>query len=93
MKILPDGIDLSDSELQVLKHDLLNIEDWLRSALNGKIASCRSRMINEWTPKLLDDDSINSLPANVNALISLITSNVNYKTRAERELEYGSTIN
>lgn len=93
MKILSEGIELSDSDILVLKHDLLNVEDWVRGALTGKIASCRSRLINEWTPKLFEDDSIEQIPANVHELITLITSNANYKNRVEREIVDGSAIN
>ena len=93
MKILPEGIELSDSDIQVLKNDLLNVEDWVKGALAGKVNACKTRLLSEWTVRLMDDPSVDTIPSNEGDLISLITSNVNYKTRAEREIEDGSTIN
>ena len=85
MKVLRNGIELSDTDMQILQNDILNIEDWINGAVAGKIAACKSRMIATWTPKLLGDPGVNTLPGNEAALINVITDHPDYLSRSDRE--------
>lgn len=76
---------LNTTEESVLKNDLLNIESWVNEAIDGKVASCKKRMIAEWLPKLMADSSVESIPAKEDDLIALVVARSDYKDRSDRE--------
>jgi|TARA_B100001778_G_scaffold28394_1_gene20716 hypothetical protein len=76
---------LTTTEQSVLENDLLDIQDWVIKALNGKIAACKKRMLAQWLPIIYADDSVTSIPANEDDLIALIVARDDYKTRKESE--------
>ena len=76
---------LTTIEVSVLKNDLLDIQDWVTKAIDGKVKNCKKRMIAEWTPKLMADSSVESIPADEDKLIELIVARDDYKNRVERE--------
>ena len=76
---------LTTTEESVLKNDLLDIQEWVNEAINGKVNNCKKRMIAEWTPKLMADDSVSSIPANEDELIAMILARDDYKNRTERD--------
>jgi hypothetical protein len=78
---------LTTTEESVLKNDLLNIQSWVNEAIDGKVASCKKRMIAEWLPKLMADSSVESIPAKEDDLIALIVDRSDYKNRQERDAE------
>jgi hypothetical protein len=85
MKVIRNGIDISDTDIKVLQNDILNIEDWINGAIAGKIASCKTRLLESWTPKLLGDPTVNTIPANEAELINVITQHPDYLSRSDRE--------
>jgi hypothetical protein len=86
MKVLRNGIELSDPDMKALQNDLLNIEDWINGAIAGKIYACKKRLLDEWTPKLLADPKVDTLPGNEAALINVITQHPDYLSRSDREV-------
>ena len=76
---------LTTTEEAVLKNDLLDVQDWVTKAIDGKVNNCKKRMIAEWTPKLMDDSSVESIPADEDKLIELIVARDDYKDRVARE--------
>jgi len=90
MKIKIDAkemMEITDINKKCLKNDLLDIEDWIAKAIIGKINNCKKRLIREWYPRLIADETVESIPANEDELINFITSRLDYKNRAEREAE------
>ena len=81
-------VTCTDTEQAILLNDLLNIDDWLQAAMLGKKNNCWKRMQQEWTVKLMDDDSFTDpIPSNKDAFVALVTARSDYKTRAERDAE------
>ena len=78
---------LSSTEEAVLKNDLLDVQDWVDKAIDGKINNCKKRMINEWLPKLYADDSVDSIPANQDEIVAMVVARDDYKNRAARDAE------
>tara|TARA_R100000808_G_C2092235_1_gene112199 strand:+ start:551 stop:817 length:267 start_codon:yes stop_codon:yes gene_type:complete len=76
---------LTTTEESVLKNDLLDVQDWVTKAIDGKVNNCKKRMIAEWTPKLMADDSVDSIPADEDKLIELIVARDDYKDRTARD--------
>ena len=78
-------VDVTDTEQAILRNDLVNINDWLQAAMNGKKANCWKRMQSEWTTKLMNDESFtDSIPSNQADFVALVTARAEYKTRTER---------
>jgi len=79
-------VDVTDTEQAILLNDLLNIDDWLQGAVLGKKNNCWKRMQQEWTTRLMNDDSFtDSIPSNQAAFVTLVTGRSDYKTRTERD--------
>ena len=78
---------LSSTEESVLKNDLLDVQDWVDGAINGKISNCKKRMISEWLPKLYADDSVSSIPASEDEIVAMIIARDDYKDRVARDAE------
>jgi len=79
-------VDVTDTEQAILLNDLLSIDDWLQSAMTGKKNNCWKRMQQEWTTKLMNDDSFtDSIPSNQADFVALVTAREDYKTRTERD--------
>ena len=79
-------VDVTDTEQAILLNDILSIDDWLQAAMNGKKNNCWKRMQQEWTTKLINDDSFtDSIPSNQAAFVTLVTARSDYKTRTKRD--------
>ena len=79
-------IKVSDTDQLVLKNDLLDIDTWVQEAMTGKINNCWKRMQQEWTTKLMNDESFtDSIPSNKADFVTLVTSRSDYKDRKARD--------
>jgi len=78
---------LSSLEESVLKNDLLDVQDWVDKAIDGKVNNCKKRMIAEWLPKLYADDSVSSIPASEDEIVAMIIARDDYKDRVARDAE------
>ena len=85
-------ITLTDLQQKILSNDLYNdtdnagLDDWIQKAVDGKINNCWKRMRQEWTQKLMDDDSFtDSIPSNQEDFVTLVTSRSDYKNRKARD--------
>ena len=78
-------VEVTDTEQAILLNDLTNIDNWLQGAMVGKKNACWKRMQQEWTTKLMNDDSFtDSIPSNQADFVALVTAREDYKTSAER---------
>lgn len=79
-------ITVDDTEEKVLLNDLLDIQEWVQGAVDGKINNAWKRMQQNWTQQLMNDDSFtDSIPSNKDDFVTLVTSRDDYQTRAERD--------
>ena len=85
-------ITLTDLQQQILSNDLYNdtdnkgIDDWIQGAIDGKINNCWKRFQQEWTTKLMNDDSFTDpIPSNQEDFVALITKRSDYKNRKQRD--------
>lgn len=79
-------VEVTDTEQAILLNDLLNINDWLQAAINGKKANAWKRMQQQWTTTLMNDDSFTDpIPSNQADFVTLVTARSDYKTRTERD--------
>ena len=81
-------LEIEDTDQTILKNDLLDINEWAQLMLSGKINNCWKRMQQEWTTKLINDESFtDSIPSNKADFVTLITSRSDYKDRKARDEE------
>ena len=86
MATLTLTVEVTDTEQAILLNDLLDINDWLQGAMDGKKANCWKRMQQEWTTKLMNDDSFtDSIPSNQADFVALVTAREDYITRSQRD--------
>jgi hypothetical protein len=86
MATLTLTVEVTDTEQAILLNDLLSIDDWLQAAMLGKKNNCWKRMQQEWTTKLMNDDSFtDSIPSNQADFVALITAREDYITRLQRD--------
>ena len=80
---------LYDQLLTTVSNDGVNnegIKDWHEKASSGKINNAWKRFRQEWTQKLMDDDSFTDpIPSNQADFVALVTARSDYKTRKQRD--------
>ena len=85
MIIFPSGIAITDAENKGLRHMVADPEAWLLAAITEKARLRRGALINEWRPRLFADASVTELPADDEALCTLIMARSDYKTRLQQD--------
>ena len=85
-------ITLTDVQQKILSNDLYNdtdnagLDKWIQDAVDGKINNCWKRFRNEWTQRLMDDESFtDSIPSNQTTFVNLVTARSDYKNRKQRD--------
>ena len=83
---------LTDVQQKILANDLYTAADnsgldaWIDDAVTGKINNCWKRMQENWTTKLMNDESFtDSIPSNQADFVALVTARSDYKTRKQRD--------
>ena len=88
MASLSVTVTIDDTDQMVLKNDILDTDAWVQDAVTGKVNKCWKRMQNNWTTKLINDESFtDSIPSNKAAFVSLVTSRADYKNREVRDAD------
>jgi len=85
-------VSLTDLQQTILSNDLYNAADnagldlWIQNAVDGKINNCWKRFQQEWTTKLMNDDSFtDAIPSNQADFVALVTARDDYKNRKARD--------
>jgi hypothetical protein len=85
-------VSLTDLQQTILSNDLYNdtdnagLDNWIQEAVDGKINNCWKRFRQEWTQKLMDDESFtDSIPSNQADFVALVTARSDYKNRKARD--------
>tara|TARA_R100001594_G_scaffold146908_1_gene199050 strand:- start:394 stop:669 length:276 start_codon:yes stop_codon:yes gene_type:complete len=81
-------VTINDIDQKCMKNDLLDINDWIQKAVDGKKNNCWKRFQREWTTKLMEDESFtDAIPSNKTNFVNLVTARSDYKDRAARDDE------
>jgi hypothetical protein len=85
-------VTLTDLQQKILSNDLYNdtdnagLDDWIQGAIDGKINNCWKRFQQEWTTKLMNDDSFtDAIPSNQADFVALVTARSDYQNRKQRD--------
>ena len=94
-------INISDVDEKILYDNLLTtvtkdgvsnegIKDWHEQASVGKINNAWKRFRQEWTQRLMDDETFTDpIPSNKTDFVNLVTARADYKDRTARDAEQG----
>ena len=78
-------IEINETDVKILESELLNYEDWSKNAVEAKINNIWLRFRDEWTAKLIDDESFTgSIPSNKADFVTLVTGRSDYKDAKEK---------
>ena len=81
-------VSISDTDEKIMKNDLLDLDQWVQDAVNGKKNNCWKRFQRTWTQKLMNDDSFTDpLPSNKEDFCELVMARPDYKDRVTRDAE------
>ena len=79
-------INVDDTDEKVLLNDITDIDAWAQEAITGKVNNCWKRMKNDWTTKLMDDESFTDpIPSNKAEFVTLVTARADYQNRSKRD--------
>ena len=85
-------VSLTDLQQKILSNDLYNDSDnagldlWIQNAVDGKINNSWKRFQQEWTTRLMNDDSFtDAIPSNQADFVALVTARSDYKNRKARD--------
>ena len=77
---------INDTDEKLMKNDLLDVNQWVQDAVNGKKNNCWKRFQQEWTTKLMNDETFtDSIPSNKEAFVNLVTARDDYKNRKQKD--------
>jgi len=86
-------ITLTDIQQKILSNDLYNdisdnagIDAWIDDAIEGKLNNCWKRFQQEWTSRLMADESFTDpIPSNKDDFVALVTARDDYQTRKQKD--------
>tara|TARA_Y100000114_G_C11662366_1_gene279679 strand:+ start:487 stop:774 length:288 start_codon:yes stop_codon:yes gene_type:complete len=86
-------VSLTDLQQKILSNDLYNdmsnnsgLDTWIQNAVDGKLNNSWKRFQQEWTTKLMNDESFTDpIPSNQADFVALVTARSDYKTRKQRD--------
>jgi hypothetical protein len=70
-------INISDTDLLCLKHDLVDVEKWVQDAVTGKINNCKKRMVTPYQSPLVNKTD--------EEIVTHIITQDNYEDRLTRD--------
>ncbi len=81
-------VTINETDQKCLKSDLLDIDDWVQKAVEGKINNCWKRFQLQWTQRLMDDETFTDpIPSNKTDFCELVMARPDYKDRVTRDAE------
>lgn len=85
-------VETTELEESILKHELLDIQDWLEKALIGRINKVKLSMLSEAHKSLLKDPDTISIPATEQGVLEAYMALSSYKDRATRQAEMDTEL-
>jgi len=77
-------ITLNDEQVKILEHELLDIEQWVKDAVEGRINYTTNVLVDEAKRVLDTDPDVDAIPKDPAAVIALYRSHPAYRNRRQR---------
>ena len=79
-------ITINDTDQKCMKNDLVDLDQWVQDAVTGKCNNSWKRLQQEWTTKLMNDETFTDpLPSVKEDFVNLVTARPDYQDRSQRE--------
>ena len=85
-------VSITDLQQTILSNDLYNdtdnagLDEWIQNAVDGKVNNCWKRMHEQWSKKLMNDDSFTDpIPSNQEDFVALVIARPDYQNRKARD--------
>jgi len=78
-------IEFTEDEFKILANDLVDPLDWIEQAMVNKLANRKSALIKDWTERLRQEKSVESIPTDETAFLDIVFNHPKYRNRIERE--------
>jgi hypothetical protein len=76
--LFSSGITIADLSGNVILAYIQNLEEWVYGALMGQVHRGKKKMIRKYHPIIMDDDSVSTMPATEDGLITMILARSDY---------------
>ena len=81
-------VTINDADQKIMKNDLLDLNDWVQKAVDGKKNNTWKRFQSEWTKKLMDDETFTDpIESDKEKFVNQVLARPDYKDRATRDAE------
>lgn len=80
-------VTLTDEQVSVLEHELLDVEQWVKDAVDGRINYTTNVLVEEAKRVLGDDPEVTAIPKDPAALIALYRDHPSYRNRRQRDAD------
>ena len=87
MLLFKDGLEIPEHMMRCLEHDLVDVEEWIRSAIFGKGNSCYKRIRSEWVDRLIADPNIETIASGQDEFLDQVLAHPDYRNRVDRDIE------
>ena len=77
-------VNLTDEQVKILEHELLDIDEWVQEAVNGRLNYTLNVLADEAREVLIADPDVTSIPANREALVATRMARSDYRNRKKR---------
>ena len=84
-------ITLTDEQVKLLYHELFDIEQWVKDAIDGRITYCQNVLAEEAQRVLMADPAVTTMPAKPDALVAAYLQRPDYKDRKHRDEDERAT--
>ena len=82
--IFSTGSLITDVEKVILEDDMVDIQAWVSNAIDAKIDSLKTTFVTKYKDKVFEDPSIETIPANIDGFVAVVTGSSWYKNASER---------
>jgi hypothetical protein len=77
-------IELTEFQEKCLLNDILDIQSWIQSAIDGKVVNCKQHAADQ-EKALLISANAESMPTSINTLAANLFLRQDYQNRAQRD--------
>ncbi len=78
-------VNLTDQQVAILEYELLDINEWIQEAVNGRINYARNMLAEEAREVLEADAAVTVIPADRDELIAARMARSDYRNRKKRD--------
>ncbi len=84
-------VTLTDAQVKALAHEITDIEQWVKDAIDGRVNYCLNVLAAEAQVVLMNDPAVETMPAKADALVAAYLQRPDYKDRKHRDEDERAT--